>query len=68
MKRSILAVALAAFMSALVGCAYGGITATSSKQVVIPRNDWILFGALRKVYVCSVSEMGLGNCNAGEAP
>lgn len=68
MKRSILAVALAALMSALVGCAYGGITATSSKQVVIPRNDHFLFGALRKVYVCTVGEMGLGNCRTAEAP
>lgn len=69
MKRSVVALALAALISAvLVGCSYGGVTATSSKQVVVLRNDHFLFGALRKVYVCSVGEMGLGTCHAGEAP
>jgi hypothetical protein len=58
---------LAAIGLSLVGCSYGGTTA-SGDNAVITRNDMFLFGALRKVYVCKVTEGGLSGCREGEAP
>ena len=37
------------------GCAYGGVASTPDGTVVITRNDMLLFGLLRKVYVCKVN-------------
>ncbi|MEO8213913.1 MAG: hypothetical protein ABI560_12000 [Myxococcales bacterium] len=34
------------------GCAYGGVATTPDGTVVIARNDFLLFGLLRKVYTC----------------
>ncbi len=34
------------------GCAYGGIAAAPDGTVYVARNDMLLFGVLRKVYVC----------------
>jgi hypothetical protein len=52
----------------LGGCSYGGI-ATVGDKVVITRNDYFLFGALRKVYVCKVADRGVTDCAAeGETP
>lgn len=34
------------------GCAYAGVASTPDGTVVITRNDLLLFGLLRKVYVC----------------
>lgn len=50
------------------GCAYGGIAAVDNNTVVITRNDGFLFGALRKVYVCQVSDAGLTACADRVAP
>jgi hypothetical protein len=68
MKLSI-ALVLAASMlgSTLVGCGYGGVAATGDK-VVITRNDGFLFGALRKVFVCKVTDGGVANCAAADSP
>ena len=59
----------AAALTALVlsGCGYGGV-ATAGNQVIITRNDGFLLGALRKVYVCKVTEAGVQSCQAAEAP
>ena len=65
MKRILLGVFAAAAL--LSGCSYGGV-ATVGDKVVVTRNDGFLFGALRKVYVCKVSETGLSACNHGESP
>ena len=51
----------------LGACSYGSL-ATVGERVVVPRNDGLLFGALRKVYVCNVTEAGLSNCVEGESP
>jgi hypothetical protein len=37
------------------GCAYGGVAAAPDGTIVITRNDMLLFGLLRKVYVCKVN-------------
>ncbi len=41
--------------AAVGGCAYGGVASTPDGSVVLTRNDLILFGLLRKVYVCKVA-------------
>ena len=52
----------------LGGCAYGGAAAIGTDKVVVLRNDAFLFGALRKAFVCRVSDSGLASCAANEAP
>ncbi|RME21230.1 MAG: hypothetical protein D6806_15030 [Deltaproteobacteria bacterium] len=51
----------------LAACSYGGVAVVGDKAVVT-RNDAFLFGALRKVYVCKVTDEGLTNCQNAEAP
>jgi hypothetical protein len=48
-------------------CGYAGI-ATAGDAAVIARNDWFLFGALRKVYVCKITPAGLTQCSNAETP
>ena len=68
MKLSIaIVLAASALGSALTGCSYGGI-ATAGDKVVITRNDGFLFGALRKVFVCKVSDAGVTSCQEADAP
>lgn len=67
--RSVILVgALAMTAATLGGCAYGGVASVGGDRVVIPRNDGLLFGLLRKVYVCKVTDSGLTDCIEGEAP
>ena len=69
MKKGIVALVLAAAaLSSAAGCSYGGVATVGADKVVIPRNDGFLFGALRKVYVCKVTDAGLSNCQAADAP
>jgi hypothetical protein len=63
-KYLVLSVVAAA---ALSGCGYAGV-ATAGEKVVVTRNDGFLFGALRTVYVCQVTDAGLKNCQEGDAP
>ena len=49
------------------GCAYGGVASTPDGTVVITRNDMLLFGLLRKVYVCKVNGDKLA-CTETPAP
>jgi hypothetical protein len=67
MKLSIALVLVASALTSATGCGYGGI-ATAGDKVVITRNDGFLFGALRKVFVCKVTDAGVANCAASEAP
>jgi hypothetical protein len=67
MKKVICALILAATASGLSGCAYGGIGTVGDKAVVA-RNDAFLFGILRKVFVCKVTDTGLTSCQSADAP
>jgi hypothetical protein len=66
MKLSI-ALVLAASAALSQGCAYGMI-ATAGDKVVITRQDAFLFGALRKVFVCKVTDAGVANCASADSP
>jgi hypothetical protein len=59
--------AMGVMASALGGCSYGAIAVAGDKVVVL-RQDSFLLGALRKAFVCRVSDGGLTNCAANEAP
>jgi hypothetical protein len=54
--------------SSLGACAYSGVAATADGKAIVARNDGLLFGLLRAVYVCNVTPAGLANCVAGTAP
>ena len=51
--------------SVFFGCAYAGVGVAGDK-VVVPRNDTFLYGMLRKIYVCKLTDEGLTECKAGE--
>ncbi len=67
MKKIAVLVILGLMAVEATGCAYGG-AATAGDKVVILRNDGFLFGALRKVFVCKVTDGGVASCAANEAP
>jgi len=67
MKKAIFALILVATASGLGGCAYAGVGAVGDKAVVA-RNDGFLFGILRKVFVCKVTDTGLTSCQSADAP
>ena len=48
-------------------CGYAGV-ATAGDAAVVVRNDWFLFGLLRKVYVCKITPAGLTQCSEAETP
>jgi len=60
-------VVVAALAGSLGGCAYGAAEVVGDK-VVITRNDQFLGGALRKVFVCKVTDSGVTNCGNAENP
>ena len=64
LKALLVALTLAAAAS---GCGYAGV-ATAGDAAVIARNDWFLFGLLRKVYVCKITPTGLTQCSEAETP
>ena len=59
---------LLVFAATVVSCAYGGAAGVGNEHVVITRNDQLLWGLLRKVYVCKVSPTGLRACAEGVSP
>ena len=67
MKKMAAVAVLVAVGSALGGCAYGGVAVAGDKAVVA-RNDGFLFGILRKVSVCKVTDGGLTNCQSADSP
>lgn len=66
MKNSIVALALVA-IAATTGCAYSGASALGADKVVITR-DSALFGLLRTVFVCKVTNDGVSACQQADAP
>ena len=60
--------AAAALAGALSGCAYGGVGVAGADKAVVARNDGFLFGILRKVYVCKVTDGGLTSCQSSDSP
>lgn len=53
---------------ATTGCAYGHTLRVGKKKVMITKNDGFLFGLLRKVHVCDVTDDGVENCSEKENP
>jgi hypothetical protein len=69
MKKTLATLMLAGFMGSMVGgCAYAGVAAVGTDKVVVARNDAFLFGILRKVFVCKVSDAGVTACANAESP
>lgn len=67
MKKAIQMLGLLSVVGAgFTGCSYGAIASTPQGQVIIARQDNALFGALRKIYVCTVNGTTL-TCNGGES-
>jgi hypothetical protein len=68
MKKALgMLMAMGMLASSLGGCSYGAIAVAGDKVVVL-RQDSFLLGALRKAFVCRVSDTGLTSCAANEAP
>ncbi|WP_394844138.1 hypothetical protein LZC95_44680 [Pendulispora brunnea] len=67
MLRAIVVALALVGVGSTVGCGYSGVTVSGDKAVVA-RNDYFLFGALRKAYVCKVSDAGLTSCADSESP
>ena len=67
MKNVTIALLLLAAAAPLGGCSYGGVSASGDK-VVIARNDNFLFGILRKVYVCKITDAGVTSCAESDSP
>jgi hypothetical protein len=69
MKKALaLVVGGIALASSLTACAYGGVGGVGADKVVIARNDGFLFGALRKVFVCKVTDAGVSACQSADSP
>ncbi len=68
MKKLFGAAIAAGLLATSFGCAYGGVATTADGKVVIARNDGFLFGVMRAVYVCKVTDTGVTSCAASEAP
>ena len=58
---------LAALCGGVFGCAYAGLATAPDGSVYIARNDLLLLGLLRKVYVCKPAGAGLV-CTEAAAP
>ncbi len=63
MKKLIGTFGILGILSAMSGCAYGGVAVAGDKAIVL-RNDGLLFGALRKAFVCKIADDGLHDCVA----
>ena len=68
MKKGICALLAVAALAGASGCGYAGVGTVGADKVVVARNDGFLFGILRKVFVCKVTDAGLASCAANEAP
>lgn len=66
MKKMIAAASVVLMTGTVImACSYAGVGVAGDK-VVVPRNDSFLYGMLRKVYVCKLTDEGLTECVAGE--
>lgn len=68
MKKIAAAMMFVVMVSEATGCAYGAIATAGNDKVVITREDWFLGGALRKVFVCKVTDGGTAACGTNESP
>jgi hypothetical protein len=68
MKAMAMVLAFGFLASATTGCAYGMIATSGADKVVITRQDSFLFGALRKVFVCKITDNGAASCAEAESP
>lgn len=69
MKKALgLVMTLGLIASAMSGCAYGDMAAVGTDKVVVMRQDMFLFGALRKAFVCKITDGGLSSCGTAESP
>ena len=59
--------AVAIIAGTMSGCGYAGVAAAGDAAIVA-RNDWILMGLLRKVYICRITPTGLTQCSSSEDP
>jgi hypothetical protein len=67
MKKALFALVLVAMAAPVTACGYSGVGVVGDKAVVA-RNDHFLFGILRKVFVCKVTDTGLTACQSADAP
>jgi hypothetical protein len=68
MKKLLLVAITASILATLgTGCGYAGV-GTSGDKAVVARNDGFLFGILRKVFVCKVTDGGATACAEGTSP
>jgi hypothetical protein len=58
----------ASILASSAGCSYGSIATAGNDKVVITRQDGFLFGILRKVFVCKVTDGGATACAEGTSP
>lgn len=52
--------------ASLAACAYTGVAA-SGEKVVIARTG-LIYGLMRQMYVCQITDSGLTNCATNESP
>ncbi len=68
MKKT-LVVAFALALFAGTGCAYSGVALSADgSTAVVLKNNALLFGIMREIYVCQVTPAGLAQCVAGAKP
>ncbi len=67
-KLTVFLFAASILASSATGCAYGAIATAGNDKVVIVRQDAFLFGILRKVFVCKVTDGGATACAEGTSP
>ncbi|WP_394823847.1 hypothetical protein [Pendulispora albinea] len=68
MKRMLVVALTLIGAASTMGCGYSGVSLAGTDKVVVARNDYFLFGALRKAYVCKVTDAGLTSCADSESP
>lgn len=67
MKKALFILALAATAApAMTGCAYSGASALGADKVVITKDG--IFGLIREVYVCKVTNDGVSACQSADKP
>ncbi|HWL87431.1 MAG TPA: hypothetical protein VNO21_16620 [Polyangiaceae bacterium] len=67
-KIFVLLLSVSSLATVLPACtSYAGVGTVGDKAVVAKNNSF-LFGILRKVYVCKVTDQGVSNCNHNENP
>lgn len=55
-------------MAGAFGCAYGALATSADGTVYVARNDFFLFGLLRKMYVCKPAGPSLACTEVSSPP